>query len=559
MELKQRKMRTRLYRLACLFALALPFAAVSAPTDDPLPGSAPAPLDPGSPISPFSLDDDLLAHDPGFNSGAYFRDSFAGAEGHRNVGWKIARFGNGDVVAAGLVAHVGAPANSVGRSLGLVRYNSAGQRVAWSAPGVYGHYNNEYVMDPKTIAGWYTKVIDIVVSETAQDRIYVLVDSSPNGLIPRATISVWTHAGRYITSTNAFPNLSEHSYGAGLVYYRQGLGSDYKLAVIGTRFEGGKGRIIYRRMKADDALTDETGVRNVHSAGVGECSTTIQTGGCIATAVTSLQWTAFEWLPPRIYVTGLVTHNSDPEGGDMFVTRLIGGDSTSVGYADGTFGSGGTRRVWFNAGGTNRDYPTAVAATRGAGAVNNNDEVYIVGHVAQRCTYGIGVAAFNHDGTPATFGTGGKLRFGGQDAANCSSFVRESADLAHTMIYDADRLVIAGMSVYEPFLCIPGQVCEDNVDPMLAIVRARDGLIQEHRDFPIQPGGRTHHGAFYGIARSGTGTYTLTGDARFPANHPASPGGQQYLTARFRLDRIFGNGLDCDTAYPFPPRPGCPN
>src|SRR5690606_32128537 len=110
-------------------------------------------------------------------------------------------------------------------------------------------------------------------------------------------------------------------------------------------------------------------------------------------------WSAWDWLPPRIYITGVVTRNLLPDDTDYFVTRLIGGDNVGVGYWDSSFGTGGTRRVVWDKGDNNRDYPTAVVAYRSnVDHINTSDRVYAVGQVAQTCRPGIGVAAFNHDG-----------------------------------------------------------------------------------------------------------------------------------------------------------------
>src|SRR5690606_27218489 len=320
-----------------------------------------------------------------------------------------------------------------------------------------------------------------------------------------------------------------------------------------------KGRPVYRRYNAG-TLAAETAAQDIHPAS-GPCSTTIQSGGCIATAVTSVQWTAFEWLPPRIYVAGVITHNLTPDDTDFFVTRIKGGTGTGVGSWDPSFGSGGTRAVLFDVGGNKRDYVTGVAARRGGPdpsqplGNNTGDEIYVVGQVAQACTPGIGIAAFNHNGTPATFGTGGKLRFGGQNVP-CNQVLFESADFANAVIYDNDRLVIAGFSVYER-ICFPiGSPCEDAVDPMLAIVRARDSVVQEIRDFPVQPGNRIRHGGLYDVV-VGNGGYTVTGDNRYFDSDPVRPGRQEVITGRFRLDRIFGNGVDCNNGWPAQVFPGC--
>lgn len=491
------------------------------------------------PYAVSSLTDMPIAQDPGFNSGFYFGDAFSNTDSNYIRGRKIARLANGDVVVAGLVAHIGA-VNTAGNNLGLVRYNSAGQRVPWANPGASGHYNNEYIVIPNQATAGYTEIVDILATGAPQNRILVLINLTDSQGGRSVMLRSFDYNGTaHAPLFNVLTTGGQHSTGAGLVYYREG--EDYKVAVIGTRFDTTKGRIVYRRFRVVPGFADETGVRDVHTT-VGPCSTSIQTGGCIATAVTSVGWSAGAWLPPRIYVAGVTTHNSDPNANDFFVTRLVGGDNTGVGYADGSFGSGGTQRVWFDAGGNNRDYATAVVAIGGPDGLNSTDLVYVVGQVAQTCSPGIGIAAFNHNGTPAAaFGTGGKLRFGGTDIA-CSGSLLKPGHFAHAAVQTLGRsLVIAGMATRRP-ICVPPGGCEDEVDPMLAVVRMSDGAVQELRNFPVQPGNRVRHGAFYGIVASGTGMFTATGDDRYFATHPNFPGRQEVVTGRFKLDRIFGNG-----------------
>jgi hypothetical protein len=513
---------------------------------------------PGEPV-PFALSDVPVAHDSSFNGGSYFGDAFAGPTSNYYLGRKLVRLGNGDVIVAALVPHT-TGSNVAGRwNLGLVRYNSAGQRVAWANPGANGHFGNQYIVTPNLQIAAYTEVVDIVASETAQNRFYVMLNTIAQDGTAGVNIIAFDYQGAFQGAVSPFLNLPGSQTGAGLVYYRQGFGETYKLVVIGTRFDNGKGRPIYLRMNAF-GFASETGVEDIHPT-VGPCSTNTQTGGCIATAVTSVQWSAFEWLPPRIYVAGVITRNLAPDDTDFFVTRIKGGTGTGVGAWDPSFGTGGTQSALFDVGGNLRDYVTGVAARRGgpdpAQPLGNNtgDEIYVVGQVAQACTPGIGIAAFNHNGTPADFGAFGKQRFGGQ-ALPCNQYLFESADYANAVIYDNDRLVIVGFSAYERVCLPPGSPCEDGVDPMIAIVRGRDGLIQEHRDFPVQPGQRIRHGGLYDVVIGGGG-YTVTGDNRYFNSDPNVPGRQEVTTARFRLDRIFGNGLDCGGGFPDPNPAGC--
>lgn len=491
-----------------------------------------------------------LAPDQGFNHGKWFGDAFATNSNNHLLGRRIVRLSNGDVVVAGLVPAVNAPGDAYGNNLGLVRYDSAGVRVAWVNPGGYGHFNSNYIIYPNSTTAGISEVADMVVGD---NRIFLLLNRTTSSGARTTQLKSFTLDGVSDAPVdNPLLKDGQENTGAGLVYYQHNLTAEspaYKLAVIGTRFENGMGRPVYRRYAVTGYIASaDTGVQDIHPAGLGDCSTTIQTGGCIATAVTSVGWISGNWLPPRIYVTGVRTWNLHPDDTDYFVTRIIGGDGTGVGYWDSSFGTGGTRSLAWDVAGNNRDYATAIVAYR-TDTNNTSDRVYAVGQVAQTCTPGIGIAAFNHNGTAYTgIGAGGKLLFGGSPG-NCGQYFYRGADYANAAVIggsyaNSATIVIAGMSTWWP--CLIGQCngVEVNVDPMLAVVSADNGAILEQRDFPVQPGGRIRHGGLYDIINTGSHTYTVTGDLRYFNTDPTYPGAQEFATARFALDRIFGNGFE---------------
>lgn len=495
-----------------------------------------------------AVSDYPLAHDKGFNNGNWYGDAFAGSSSNYNLGQRIVRLANGDVVVAGVVAAVGAT-NAHGNNLGLVRYNSAGVRVAWANPGGFGHYDKNYIIYPNTTGADISGVADMVVGG---NRIFLLLNRTLSSGARTTQLKSFTLDGVSDAPVdNPLLKNGQENTGAGLVYYQHNLATEspaYKLAVIGTRFENGMGRPVYRRYAVTGYIASaDTGVQDIHPAGLGDCSTTIQTGGCIATAVTSVGWISGNWLPPRIYVTGVRTWNLHPDDTDYFVTRIIGGDGTGVGYWDSSFGTGGTRSLAWDVAGNNRDYATAIVAYR-TDTNNTSDRVYAVGQVAQTCTPGIGIAAFNHNGTAYTgIGAGGKLLFGGSPG-NCGQYIFRGADYANAATVggyyaNSATIVIAGMSTWWPCLIGSCGGVEVNVDPMLAVVSADNGAILEQRDFPVQPGGRIRHGGLYDIINDG-GKYVTTGDDRYFNTAPNYPGRQEFVTARFVLDRIFGNGFE---------------
>lgn len=71
--------------------------------------------------------------DKSWNNGLFYVDRFAAPSNHNVVSERMVLLGNGDVVVAGRVTYA-SPLNTSGPMwMGLVRYNAAGQRVAWGS------------------------------------------------------------------------------------------------------------------------------------------------------------------------------------------------------------------------------------------------------------------------------------------------------------------------------------------------------------------------------------------------------------------------------------------
>ena len=136
--------------------------------------------------------------DPGFNNGAFFLDRFAGPDNANYRGRKLVRLTNGDVVVAGLVPRFNQPDQSDGyANIGLVRYNAAGQRVAWTFNSIYGNFGNQYLIYPGGQASGqltprFSAVKDI---EAIGNRIYVMVDHTPVGVSRDVHLLVFSDNG----------------------------------------------------------------------------------------------------------------------------------------------------------------------------------------------------------------------------------------------------------------------------------------------------------------------------------------------------------------------------
>lgn len=83
------------------------------------------------------------------------------------------RLGNGDVVVAGTTRR---PVTGTGTHMGLVKYNSRGQRVRWTGVNAdFGWSNNEYIRFPNEEAWGNTRqLIGVNDVKIHDDRIYVL-------------------------------------------------------------------------------------------------------------------------------------------------------------------------------------------------------------------------------------------------------------------------------------------------------------------------------------------------------------------------------------------------
>lgn len=123
----------------------------------------------------------------------YRPDQFSGNSNGIYRGRAAARLENGDVVVVGDIQGGGV---STARNLGIVKYNSRGQRVAWSnVPSQFSLFNNQYIRFPNTDPWGNTRTVVAVHDVHVRgDDIYVLMTFSESGL-RRPGITRWGSDG----------------------------------------------------------------------------------------------------------------------------------------------------------------------------------------------------------------------------------------------------------------------------------------------------------------------------------------------------------------------------
>ncbi|HSX59205.1 MAG TPA: hypothetical protein VLF18_03295 [Tahibacter sp.] len=165
------------------------------------------------------------------------------------------------------------------------------------------------------------------------------------------------------------------------------------------------------------------------------------------------------------------------------------------------------------------------------------DEIFALASVAQACASGTGIAKLDDEGHyTTTFGTGGKLRFGGwDDPGNPQACAVYGPAQPFAIARDGTTLAIAGQA--------DAEVGPDFIpSPMLAVVDSNDGSLDQIATVAIEPPWATSpgDGALYDVASSGTGSFTVTGDAR----DPTTGNTLMFATARLGNDAIFADAFD---------------
>ncbi len=490
--------------------------------------------------------------DPSFNDGLYLAEPYTGPTANSQLGRKIARLSNGDVVAAGLASKFDGALGNLPINLLLTRYNTAGQRVAWTNPGVNGHQFNLWVVFPNTNdPAFATAIKDVLDIKVFGDRIFVLVDRRfQGGNDIDSYIYVFGTDGAFVTTMCvACTGLSEYSGG---MDFRSSLTfpETITVGVTASTFNG-VWRPTFRSgtLNANGTIT----FNPVVFPNPGNYCPTNR--GCILRSI-ALGGRNGQGAGTKFYLAGTRQSNIPDDNAWDFLVMAVNFDGSPV----NSFGGSGVTTVPFDDGGD--DYDDAHSINVSTSFFGSSpDSIYVTGFVDRTCKDGFGVVKLNDTGGldhsfgsfDSVLGHTGKLIIGGAKpppGSNCSVFFSTSASYANDAVLDGGKLAIAGFTVYPPgVFCIPGNPCpEDDIDGMISVIDTAHGDIESFRTYSYTDtvnGSRSRHSGFWGIAATINGSFTATGDVRFFQTAAGQPSGaQQFGTLRVSSDRIFANGFE---------------
>ena len=467
--------------------------------------------------------------DPGFNGGNYVVESFSSLPSVSALGKKILRLENGEVIVAGLApAMTGTAFTGTPFNLGLVRYDAAGGELAWSNPGIYGFNSNLSVVYPNiAYQGNGQKIINVVDIKILHDQIYVLVDNLFEGHI-QPVIIVFGVDGSF-RSYNGLSQTGLNEYSGGMVIYETStLPTTVKVAVAASRFDGvWRPAFELATVNADSSL---------HFAGTlfpnpgNYCPTN---RGCILRAIASSG--GADANGPFLYVAGTRQSNIPDNGEWDFLVMKVSALGTPV----TSFGGSGVTTVAFDDGLTKYDDANSIAVATSGNGPTQHDQLYVSGFVNRVCNDGVGVAKLKDNGTiDTTFGASGsgKIIFGGGNPSvnvTCAQIPPPAilAMYSTASALSSDKLAIAGYTTVSS----GGQT-----DSRVAIIDSTSGNLDSYQPYYLKDasGNRIGQSAFGGVAQSGNGTFTMSGNVQVTGSV------QQYGTLRVRGDRIFANGFE---------------
>ena len=511
-----------------------------------------------------ALDTDPFVYDPQFDQGAVFGDRFADSTGVTIAnGLRVlvaAHYNgddNGDIVAIGnVMAHQG----HGNGNLGAVRYDSSGNRVAWGNPTAqYSFGGGEYVDYPNTSNNYISAVDDAKLFE---GFIFALVDVNRGTQRDVRIVSILdggmgTSGGPIVNDLGAFTTSLDET-GVALVPYTystfDGDGNPitaYRMIAVANYTTSGGRRIITMKRFIVDISTSFLTVDN--SFGIsnnGAMDQMAPNSMCHANANCSWDVSAVAALRtntnnPTLYLGGTAYDRTSNPHNDGVVVSVNGYD----GSLNPHFGMLGAAGIFVNEL-TDPSGITAIVATPSGAGDAANDRVYVAstgGAYNPSCTVNAAsvtklLAQAPITGLPGllltlrdgSFANDGVLQFGGDPIACIYS------TLPADMLLDGNRLAIVGaeqdtsgtLHIAKPDL------------PLLAIVRASDGVLTEYRrgalSGPYTGAIQAKGSVFNSIALRSPGRYAVTGSISDAGGLTATLFG----TAELAADRIFGDGFD---------------
>lgn len=478
--------------------------------------------------------------DPVFNGGNWYVDAFAGSAQLSYRARKMLRLDTGELVVAGVVPKAGRDV------LGLVRYDEAGVRQAWSNPGSNGANGNQYlVFDPSSV--FPRPVEDVKDIVRFGDRLFVLVETLRYTMTTQppfqtffaghaVDIYVFGTDGAYLGSTAVMSDSSTAArevFGAGIaVYGNLQFPETVSLVFGGTSLENGQGLPAFARYTVGDDAGLAPVTNLVYPNPGNRC------GSPRRCDIAGIALGGRSGSVPRIYLGGSAFAF---DNWDFLALRV---DANGVPVA--SFGGDGAATFGFNiAGDTLNDGGRAIVAS--GGILGNNDEIYVAGDVAVRCGDGVGIAKFRADGSKdTTFGPGGfgAVRFGDSYVAPGTACFNGTPDrYAHALALSGTKLALVGQT-NRASIFIGGEL---NVDAYFGVVDRASGLADFADDFPFRPAGDSRHSGLWDVVDGSNGRFAAAGDVRYRATAPGGVAGKmQFATLRFapRLDAIFADGLE---------------
>ncbi|MEP6485565.1 MAG: hypothetical protein ABJB01_14030 [Rudaea sp.] len=487
--------------------------------------------------------------DPTFNGGSYFLDAFASSPAADYTAKRLVRLDNGDVVVAGTVPDL--RGGNVG-ALGLVRYNAAGQRVAWSNPGAVGYNGNQYIVyNPTSLVPH--PIDDIKAIKIYGDRIFVLAETEKSGLSNTfpphpiftgfaADVYVFGVDGSFLASSQvgSYDSGSDNRdfFAGGIVVYANNVStfnSPISLAFAGYQVESGIAKPVFNRLTVNSDSTLSGGTGQVYVNPGVRCN-----AGCEINGI-ALGGRLITSTPPRLYLGGSrLNQNKDWD----FMAMQV----SSNGALATSFSGDGMAEQPFNlAFGTYEDHGRDIFVVPG-GFTTNDDHVFVAGDVGVNCGDGFGIVKFKSDGTPDTsFGPGGlgRLLFGDSYSSTSVCALPRTDNRLHAIAVDGNSIAVVGQRNTGSIFIGSSQKFSDAV---LAEFDGTGSSINTFNKFPFSdtPGvSRTRDSALWDIVPAGSGTFTATGFVTYSSDAGSLSNHTQFATARFapQVDEIFGNGF----------------
>ncbi|MEO7198889.1 MAG: hypothetical protein ABIY56_01590 [Dokdonella sp.] len=533
------------YLMAAVFMLAATVASADG-NKDAFDSFQATDMTPWTPEVIQAIDAYVLA--PNFNDGRFGLDHFAASNSLDQQGLVTARLANGNMVVAGLVPDgVGGGFCGDGTklcSIGLVRYNDSGQRIAWPNAGENGRFTNNYVVWPAGSSEFYRSQYLRHVSVRG-NLIDVLVDQpdlTRSGL-GRADVVIATFRdnGEFVGFNTVFGSSGSGSEGEDFYGAQMVQMSSTTMIVAATAYDSFGSFIAVTRLltNANQTPTKDAnwGVPynpapnsfyanrlNRYFAPGSYCGA----ASCDATAgyVAKPEGSSFAdfYVAGNLHISG---NNWDP------VALKISSESGSVKTEFNV--TGWSRAIFDDTNSTLKDLV--------AGLYVYQDDVYMAAQVARKCHNGIGLAKLNGatGGYLTAFGSVGKILFGGQgDSLACIAGNQAAVPLAISAT--GGRIGIAG---YQALGGFGGGAIQ--VDPMLAVVDAVNGSLLSFDNYPVRrtDGTRYGDGVLYGIygGTSPTSPFTVSGNGR----DESASNTLSYVSGRLipvSSDRIFANGFN---------------